>query len=78
MLVFKEISFGLECIWVIVFFLGLWLQLQSFQVEDIKQDYDTGKDGITMVSFKVDFDRLEKLQEAIKSNCSRQLVFYKQ
>ncbi|KAJ7953530.1 IMPACT family member in pol 5'region [Quillaja saponaria] len=35
----------------------LYHQLQSFQVEDIKQDYDTGKDNITMVTFKVDFDR---------------------
>ncbi|XVF17345.1 hypothetical protein REPUB_Repub10bG0112900 [Reevesia pubescens] len=55
----------------------LYHQLQSFQAEDIKQDYDTGKDGITMVSFKVDFDRVEKLEEAIKANCSRELVFYK-
>lgn len=53
------------------------LQLQSFQVEDIKQDYDTGKDGITMVTFKVDFDKAEGLEEAIKNNCSRDLVFYK-
>ncbi|XP_062100264.1 uncharacterized protein LOC133806147 isoform X2 [Humulus lupulus] len=50
---------------------------QSFQVEDIKQDYETGKDGITMVSFKADFDRVEKLEDAIKANCSRDLVFYK-
>ncbi|OMO56265.1 hypothetical protein CCACVL1_26679 [Corchorus capsularis] len=55
----------------------LYHQLQSFQAEDIKQDYDTGKDGITMVSFKVDFDRVEKLEEAIKDNCSRDLTFYK-
>ncbi|KAE8706311.1 GPI ethanolamine phosphate transferase 2-like isoform X1 [Hibiscus syriacus] len=55
----------------------LYHQLQSFEVEDIKQDYDTGKDGITMVSFKVDFDRVEKLEETIKANCSRELVFYK-
>ncbi|KAK4584166.1 hypothetical protein RGQ29_022058 [Quercus rubra] len=52
-------------------------QLQSFQIEDIKQDYDTGKDGISMVTFKVDFDRAEKLEEAVKANCSRDLVFYK-
>ncbi|MBA0769032.1 hypothetical protein Gotri_017800, partial [Gossypium trilobum] len=45
--------------------------------EDIKQDYDTGEDGIAMVSFKVDFDRLVKLEETIKTNCSRELVFYK-
>lgn len=53
------------------------LQLQSFQVEDIKQDYDTGKDGISMVTFKVDFDQAEKLEEALKANCSRKLEFYK-
>ncbi|KAA3474159.1 IMPACT family member in pol 5'region [Gossypium australe] len=55
----------------------LYHQLQSFEAEDIKQDYDTGKDGTTMVSFKVEFDRAEKLEEAIKANCSRELVFYK-
>ncbi|XP_022739529.1 uncharacterized protein LOC111291784 isoform X1 [Durio zibethinus] len=55
----------------------LYHQLKSYQAEDTKQDYDTGKDGITMVSFKVDFDRAEKLEEAIKANCSRELVFYK-
>jgi hypothetical protein len=54
------------------------LQLQHFQVEDIKQDYETGKDGFAMISFKVDFDQVEKLENAVKSNCSRQLVFYKQ
>ncbi|XP_057492203.1 uncharacterized protein LOC130777790 [Actinidia eriantha] len=52
-------------------------QLQSFQVEDIKQDYDTGKDNITMVTFKVDFDRVKSLEEAVKDNCSREIVFYK-
>lgn len=31
-----------------------------------------------MVTFKVDFDRAEKLEEAVKANCSRDLVFYKQ
>ncbi|KAG4175786.1 hypothetical protein ERO13_A11G206500v2 [Gossypium hirsutum] len=55
----------------------LYHQLQSFKAEDIKQDYDTGKDGTTMVSFKVEFDRAEKLKEAIKANCSRELEFYK-
>ncbi|XP_062011129.1 uncharacterized protein LOC133727548 [Rosa rugosa] len=55
----------------------LYHQLQSFQVEDIKQDYETGKDGITMVTFQVDFDRVDKLEDAIKNNCSRELVFYK-
>ncbi|XP_012081653.1 IMPACT family member in pol 5'region [Jatropha curcas] len=52
-------------------------QLQSFQVENIRQDYETGKDGIAIVSFKVDYDQVEQLEDAIKSNCSRELVFYK-
>ncbi|KAL2321133.1 hypothetical protein Fmac_030102 [Flemingia macrophylla] len=52
-------------------------KLQSFHVEDIKQDYDTGKDGITMVTFEVDFDQAEKLEDALKSYCSRELKFYK-
>lgn len=52
-------------------------QLQSCQAEDIKEDYDTGKDGTTMVSFKVDFDQVDKLEDAIKSNCKRDLVFFK-
>ncbi|KAG6729725.1 hypothetical protein I3843_01G043800 [Carya illinoinensis] len=55
----------------------LYHQLQPFQVEDIKQDYDTGKDGISMVTFKVDFDQAEKLEEAVKANCSRELEFFK-
>lgn len=53
------------------------LQLQSFQAVDIKQDYDTGKDGVTMVTFKVDFDHAQGLEEAIKANCSCDIVFYK-
>ncbi|KAJ4827957.1 hypothetical protein Tsubulata_032832 [Turnera subulata] len=52
-------------------------QLQHFQVEDIKQDYETGKDDTAMVSFKVDLDRVEKLEEGIKANCSHNLVFFK-
>ncbi|KAL4577884.1 hypothetical protein LXL04_013999 [Taraxacum kok-saghyz] len=52
-------------------------QLQAFKAEDIKQDYETGKDGITMVSFKISFDQVEGLEEALKTNCSRNLVFYK-
>ncbi|KAJ0098145.1 hypothetical protein Patl1_28299 [Pistacia atlantica] len=65
------------------FHLNFWdyyiisLGLHSFQVEDIKQDYDTGKDGVTMVTFKVDFDRVENLEDAIKANCSRDIVLYK-
>ncbi|WCJ31972.1 Ribosomal protein S5 domain 2-like superfamily protein [Euphorbia peplus] len=53
-------------------------QLQSFQAENIKQDYETGKDGIVMVTFKVDYDQAEQLEDAIRSNCSRELVFFKQ
>ncbi|KAJ4964355.1 hypothetical protein NE237_024294 [Protea cynaroides] len=52
-------------------------QLQSFQVEDIKQDYDTGKDGTTMITFKVNYDQVESLEDAVKTNCSRDIVFYK-
>nr|XP_027077765.1 uncharacterized protein LOC113701356 [Coffea arabica] len=55
----------------------LYHQLQSFRAEDIKQDYDTGKDGVTMVTFKVDFDQMESLEEAIKVSCSRDIVFFK-
>lgn len=53
------------------------LQLQTYQVEDIKQDYDTGKVGFTMVTFKVDFDRMQSLEEAIKTNCSRDIAIFK-
>lgn len=64
-----------------VAFVDMWwfchFQLQSFNVEDIKQDYDTGKDNITMVTFKVDFDQAPKLEDALKDNCSRNLIFYK-
>lgn len=55
----------------------LYHQLQSFQAEDIKQDYETGKDGTTMVTFKVDFDKAEGLEDAIKGSCGRDLVFFK-
>ncbi|XP_058775120.1 uncharacterized protein LOC131649374 [Vicia villosa] len=55
----------------------LYHQLQSFNVEDMKQDYDTGKDDISMVTFKVEFDQAEKLEETLKANCSRDLKFYK-
>ncbi|XP_019439228.1 PREDICTED: uncharacterized protein LOC109344955 [Lupinus angustifolius] len=55
----------------------LYHQLQSFPIEDMKQDYDTGTDGMCMVTFKVDFDQAEKLEDALKSNCSRELKFYK-
>ncbi|WOL19978.1 hypothetical protein Cni_G28780 [Canna indica] len=52
-------------------------QLQHFQAEDIKQDYDTGKDGTTMVTFKVEYDKIESLENAINSTCSRKIYFYK-
>ncbi|XP_075499607.1 uncharacterized protein LOC142538049 [Primulina tabacum] len=52
-------------------------KLQIFQVEEIKQDYDIGKDNITIVNFKVDFYRVQSLEEAIKSSYSRDIVFYK-
>ncbi|CAN1182982.1 IMPACT family member in pol 5'region (Fragment) [Linum perenne] len=52
-------------------------QLQSFQVTEFRQDYETGKDGIAMITFKVDFDKAEELEDAVKSNCSRDLLFYR-
>ncbi|KAL9660456.1 hypothetical protein QQ045_025271 [Rhodiola kirilowii] len=55
----------------------LYHQLQSFQVEDINQDYDTGKGDTTMVTFKVNYDQVEGLEDAVKSNCSHHVVFYK-
>ncbi|KAG6401165.1 hypothetical protein SASPL_138011 [Salvia splendens] len=74
-LVKSKVPMGLE---VTFDLLGvLYHQLQSFQAEDIKQDYDTGKDNVTMVTFKVDFDKVESLEEALKSNCSRDIVFYR-
>ncbi|KAK4356222.1 hypothetical protein RND71_025193 [Anisodus tanguticus] len=74
-LIKSKVPMGLEVPFEI---LGvLYHQLQSSQAEDIKQDYDTGKDGVTMVTFKVDFDCVQGLEEAIKTNCSRDIVFYK-
>ncbi|XP_010025400.2 IMPACT family member in pol 5'region [Eucalyptus grandis] len=55
----------------------LYHQLQAFHAEDIKQDYETGKDVTTMVTFKVDYDQMEKLEEAIKANCGRDIPLYK-
>ncbi|XP_077214199.1 ribosomal protein S5 domain protein [Tasmannia lanceolata] len=57
---------------------SVYHQLQSFHVEDIKQDYDTGKDGITTVTFRVDYDRADNLESTIKAACSRQISFSKQ
>ncbi|XP_039127434.1 IMPACT family member in pol 5'region isoform X1 [Dioscorea cayenensis subsp. rotundata] len=53
-------------------------QLQLFQAEDIKQDYDTGKDDITMVTFRLDYDKIDSLENAINSSCGRKFDFYKQ
>ncbi|XP_030527694.1 IMPACT family member in pol 5'region [Rhodamnia argentea] len=55
----------------------LYHQLQAFHAEDVKQDYETGKDVTTMVTFKVDYDQMEKLEEAIKANCGRDVPLYK-
>nr|CAB3483270.1 unnamed protein product [Digitaria exilis] len=40
---------------------------QHFQAEDIKQDYDTGKDGTVMVMFKVAYEKIEDLGNAVNS-----------
>ncbi|KAL1190370.1 hypothetical protein V5N11_016752 [Cardamine amara subsp. amara] len=74
-LVKSKVQMGVE---VTFDLLGLlYNQLQSCHAEDIKEDYDTGKDGTAMVSFKVEFDQVDKLEDAIKSNCRRDIVFYK-
>ncbi|CAA7035963.1 unnamed protein product [Microthlaspi erraticum] len=74
-LVKSKVQMGVEVTFDLI---GLvYNQLQSCGAEDIKEDYDTGKDGTTMVSFKVDFDQVDKLEDAVKSNCRRDLVFYK-
>ncbi|KVI08665.1 Impact family, partial [Cynara cardunculus var. scolymus] len=49
-------------------------RLVKSQVPMGVEDYDTGKDGITMVTFKISFDEAEALEEALKTNCSRNLV----
>ncbi|KAF9620725.1 hypothetical protein IFM89_014246 [Coptis chinensis] len=51
-------------------------QIQSFQVQDVMQDYDTSNEGVT-VSFKVDYDKVDSLENAVKANCSRQIVVVK-
>ncbi|XP_042443808.1 IMPACT family member in pol 5'region-like isoform X2 [Zingiber officinale] len=53
-------------------------QLQHFQAEDIKQDYETGNDGTTMVTFKVEYGNIDALEDAINSTCSRKIHLYKQ
>ena len=42
----------------------------------MNQDYETGTEGTTMVSFKVDFDQAKCLKDALKNHCSRELEFY--
>ncbi|GMH06266.1 hypothetical protein Nepgr_008106 [Nepenthes gracilis] len=74
-LVKSKFSMGVE---VSFDLLGLvYHQLQSFQADDIKQDYETGKDGTTMVTFKVDFDKVESFEDAIRATCGRDIVLYK-
>ncbi|KAF0906390.1 hypothetical protein E2562_009744 [Oryza meyeriana var. granulata] len=48
-------------------------QLQHYQAEDIKQDYDTGKDGTVMVMFKMEYEKIENLGSAVNSACSRKI-----
>ncbi|KAF3339411.1 IMPACT family member in pol 5'region [Carex littledalei] len=55
----------------------IYHQLQHFHAEDIKQDYDTGNDGTTMVTFKVDYEKVKNLEDAINSSCSRKIEFFK-
>ncbi|KMT09259.1 hypothetical protein BVRB_6g133590 [Beta vulgaris subsp. vulgaris] len=55
----------------------LYHQLQSFQAADVKQDYETGKDDTTMVTFKMDFDKVDSLEDAVKASCGRDIVFFK-
>ncbi|XP_021845387.2 uncharacterized protein [Spinacia oleracea] len=55
----------------------LYHQLQSFQAADVKQDYETGKDDTTMVTFKVDFDKADSVEDAIKASCGRDILFFK-
>ncbi|KAK4742922.1 hypothetical protein SAY87_000923 [Trapa incisa] len=74
-LVKSKVPMGLE---VSFDLLGvLYHQLQSFNVEDMNQDYDTGEEGTCMITFKVDFDKVDELEESIRESCSRDIVFYK-
>ncbi|CAL5013026.1 unnamed protein product [Urochloa decumbens] len=50
---------------------------QHFQAEDIKQDYDTGKDGNVMVMFRVEYEKIEDLGNAVNSACSRKIELYR-
>ncbi|XP_078432575.1 ribosomal protein S5 domain protein [Wolffia australiana] len=52
-------------------------QLQSFQIEDIKQDYETGRDGYAMLMFNLDYDKLGGLETAMTENFRNEVTFYK-
>ncbi|KAJ1268884.1 hypothetical protein BS78_07G167000 [Paspalum vaginatum] len=54
----------------------IYHQLQHFEAEDIKQDYDTGKDGTVMVMFKVEYEKIENLGNAVNSACSRKIELF--
>ncbi|EPS64789.1 hypothetical protein M569_09990, partial [Genlisea aurea] len=60
----SKVAMGLE---VPYHLLGaVYHQLQSFKVEDVKQDYDTAKEDVVILSFEVDLDRATSLEEAFK------------
>ncbi|KAA3476194.1 IMPACT family member in pol 5'region [Gossypium australe] len=74
---FRKVPMGVEVpfdLSRVLYLVCIIISSKTIVAEDIKQDYDTGEDGIAMVSFKVDFDRLVKLEETIKANFSRELV----
>ena len=52
-------------------------QLQAFQIEDVKQDYDTGRDGYAMLTFRVDHDKLDGLEESISTDFRNDITLYK-
>ncbi|KAL6859087.1 hypothetical protein ACP4OV_018089 [Aristida adscensionis] len=55
---------------------GRFPKLQHFQAEDIKQDYDTGKDGTVMVMFKLEYEKIDNLGNAVNSACSRKIELF--
>ncbi|CAN6465785.1 unnamed protein product [Victoria cruziana] len=71
-LVKAKVSVGLE---VPFDLLGsVYHLLQKFHVEDMQQDYETGKEGITLVMFKLDYDRVEALDSKVKDSFSGQVA----
>ncbi|TVU05514.1 hypothetical protein EJB05_48680 [Eragrostis curvula] len=50
---------------------------QHFQAEDIKQDYDTGKDGTVMVMFKVGYEKIKDLGNAAGDKDYFQVAIFK-